>query len=564
MNVVDWKKKFVLGAGGVALVAALVVLGATVMRIQNLQTTTNFPKAVGTYDNTKLFPACAPGGSEPSCCSNMAAGGVDACGWPERGWCSNDHCEAGKNGGGPNTCSSCADAEDADKCEPNQCPTHCRTDPGKTCSKNGGTFEPGAFMGCTQANRGCNCGLYVNNPDYCKQPPTCTTGKAVYPSPTVWQENVSTRTILRWMLNPFPSGGGGNPYANIYLWSCQAKTDDCMVFAGSEAPYYDSAVMGQFYRPSGKGGNFLAGEWETWGFLKSLKPNTQYWWLVTPGVAGCGVQIYADTWTFTTGAATATGTGSITASPNPCIVPAGQTGCDSTLTWSSSNASNVCIVKLADPLVTEDNLLGCGPSGTMDANFITFYWPDTLVLYANYDQGLTPQQNKASGNLKELSKVTVTGSLAATTHYGCVNKTCAVVSGAAANANGCASAGGICCASAADCAAGQTCDVTKTPNSCVNTATCNSTTCPSGCCSGTLCVAYSNQTASSCGTGGVACSACTAGQSCTSGVCTTTSEANSCWGNSGTDGKCYDCNGDGVINVLDFSCFRNSYGQTVQ
>lgn len=40
------------------------------------------------------------------------------------------------------------------------------------------------------------------------------------------------------------------------------------------------------------------------------------------------------------------------------------------------------------------------------------------------------------------------------------------------------------------------------------------------------------------------------------------SEANTCWGNGGANGKCYDCNGDGVINVLDFSCFRANYTKT--
>lgn len=100
--------------------------------------------------------------------------------------------------------------------------------------------------------------------------------------------------------------------------------------------------------------------------------------------------------------------------------------------------------------------------------------------------------------------------LTAQQFFGCVNKTCAVVSGAAGNSNGCTSAGGTCCASGADCSSDQTCDSTATPN-----------------------------------------------------TCSTTGEIGSCWGDEGANGRCYDCNGDGAINILDFSCFAKNWLQNV-
>lgn len=48
---------------------------------------------------------------------------------------------------------------------------------------------------------------------------------------------------------------------------------------------------------------------------------------------------------------------------------------------------------------------------------------------------------------------------------------------------------------------------------------------------------------------------------------TGSNEANVCWGNGGAGtnaGRCYDCNGDGTVNILDFSCFRLNWLKPVQ
>ena len=98
-----------------------------------------------------------------------------------------------------------------------------------------------------------------------------------------------------------------------------------MVFSPTNFPYMDSVLVESFYRQTGKGGGFQAGEWDGY-YVKSLKPNTQYWWSVTPGIAGCGVQIYADTWTFTTGAGGSTPTTYYGCVNNTCQVISGATG----------------------------------------------------------------------------------------------------------------------------------------------------------------------------------------------------------------------------------------------
>ncbi len=42
------------------------------------------------------------------------------------------------------------------------------------------------------------------------------------------------------------------------------------------------------------------------------------------------------------------------------------------------------------------------------------------------------------------------------------------------------------------------------------------------------------------------------------------SQVDRCWGSSdGLGGRCYDCDGNGEINILDFACFRNNWQKTI-
>lgn len=56
---------------------------------------------------------------------------------------------------------------------------------------------------------------------------------------------------------------------------------------------------------------------------------------------------------------------------------------------------------------------------------------------------------------------------------------------------------------------------------------------------------------------------CSAGQTCDNGTCKAKGEVEACWGNGGSNGRCYDCNGDGEVNILDFSCFRNRWLENI-
>jgi hypothetical protein len=94
--------------------------------------------------------------------------------------------------------------------------------------------------------------------------------------------------------------------------------------------------------------------------------------------------------------------GFISANPNPCTLASLQTTCKSVISWSTSNANNVCI------LVNSTGPFACSISGTKEAPWISASG-DIFVLYANYNTSQSVQQNILSGRLKELSRVTVTG-----------------------------------------------------------------------------------------------------------------------------------------------------------
>lgn len=123
-------------------------------------------------------------------------------------------------------------------------------------------------------------------------------------------------------------------------------------------------------------------------------------------------------------------------------------------------------------------------------------------------------------------------------HLACgPNGTCIRKLGAGNNLNGCTAVGASC--------GGSTCSG-STPDAC-----------------GSRCVNLKTDD-DNCGT----CShKCSQDQTCTLGICAkSTTEVNACWGNGGAGtnaGRCYDCNGDGAINILDFSCFAKHWREKI-
>lgn len=129
----------------------------------------------------------------------------------------------------------------------------------------------------------------------------------------------------------------------------------------------------------------------------------------------------------------------------------------------------------------------------------------------------------------------------AATHLECVDSACKALSGIGNNKDGCTTTGTACtkpCTVDSDCGSGKVCAESACVNPNLSRLGCSNSTC-----------VRKN------GAGNNTENCTSVGASCTS----TVDEATTCQGNSGSNGKCYDCNGDGVVNILDFSCFRKRW-----
>lgn len=76
--------------------------------------------------------------------------------------------------------------------------------------------------------------------------------------------------------------------------------------------------------------------------------------------------------------ATTSGSGQITASPNPCQVATGKTSCDSAVTWSVTGAPTAVVIRKTPTA----SYLGCGASGSQPVMTIEPGKPATIELYA--------------------------------------------------------------------------------------------------------------------------------------------------------------------------------------
>lgn len=89
--------------------------------------------------------------------------------------------------------------------------------------------------------------------------------------------------------------------------------------------------------------------------------------------------------------------GTITASPNPCTIPAGSSLCTTTISWQTQNAT-MAEVTVQDGLGGSENLFGRAPSGSYAAPWIPA--PPHSAVFTLYDT--------SSGSRVRLASVTVT------------------------------------------------------------------------------------------------------------------------------------------------------------
>ena len=120
------------------------------------------------------------------------------------------------------------------------------------------------------------------------------------PTPSDGQTNVSLTPTFSWTYEtPDNSSSSCNPsgsYANLYLWSCSAHNDSCLVgFASKQSntqSIYDIAAS-EVHPYTSPGHPDYS---QSFTFLS----NTQYWWYVTP--KACGLLHFEENkaWTFRT------------------------------------------------------------------------------------------------------------------------------------------------------------------------------------------------------------------------------------------------------------------------
>ncbi|MCL4398003.1 hypothetical protein M1403_03175 [Patescibacteria group bacterium] len=331
-------KAITFGVGMVALVGSFVVLGATVIRVRNLQTTISLPKA-------SSAPAwCSQ--TPPSCCDDIAAGkGYDSCpNYDLRGQCRQDQCNGSRNAPAPR----CADASGCDS-------AGCPSDQCNYPDGHGGTV-------CRAPNPSKSCACGYAREAWCGSS-SCSIPQVVNTStvlPMVSAQNVVLNPNFTWAYTTPPSGG--EAYANVRIFSCQAQTADCMVFAATKAPYYDGVSIVDFYREPGAGkGTTFAADWNG-DHVKQLKPNTPYWWQLTWGVASCGVKCVngipgdpnypCGSWGFVTGTSTYTNPGgggggamSCSISLSPTSINTGQSA---TITMSGTGGTTDAFISRTD------------------------------------------------------------------------------------------------------------------------------------------------------------------------------------------------------------------------
>lgn len=111
------------------------------------------------------------------------------------------------------------------------------------------------------------------------------------PTPANNASGVSRMPSFSWAL---PQPGAQGFYSNLYLWSCSARTDACLIGFGSLGNATTPVTAMSF-------SNLTV--WHASTFLPALECNHSYYWVVTPGTTCANTHITtpAAVWSFVTG-----------------------------------------------------------------------------------------------------------------------------------------------------------------------------------------------------------------------------------------------------------------------
>lgn len=489
---------YLVGLGVVIALGAVLFL--TVLRVQNAKDTITRPQAAEPAECTAV----------PGCCNGMSSSGFDGCSWPDRGWCKPNQCSAAK-GQGTNNCAN------GNRCSISK----------KGCSKSGpdgkNIPDPG------------RCGPNDGDCEPVSGPPDCQCG------------------ILA---NAYCGGGGGGG----------GGTNKC------GAPDKDIACANNC--------------------VDNIRVGNCSYCKACCAAGNCSK--------------TNSGGGSVTVKvKNSDGSNYNQSG---TVRMLSTSVCSSCNANCADPVCSPNRdksySAGAGsvswPDSTKGATYsFTFVGGAGGTCTANAGGQCTITIGGSGGGGCQTdsdctgNKVCVAGTCTkkGQTHFECVSNACQHIAGKGTDQAGCSAVGASCGSTTcqdANCPTGQACfnnscqayhlgcgsgnvcsrlqgsgqaTCNQLGESCGSDTTCDDSDCSTGqACFGGSCKAYhfgctsSNVCAKLEGAGANTSGCVAAGQVCGG-------ELGSCWGNGGVNGRCVDCNGDGIINILDFSCLACNWSE---
>lgn len=557
---------YLVGLGVVVLLGAALIL--TVLRVQNQQPTIGRPQAAD--------PQCT---AVPSCCSGIGSAGFDGCSWPDRGWCKPDQCQAAK-GQGTSNCATGNRCRDSKKgCSKSGPDGKNIPDPGK-CGPSDGPCEP------VSGPADCQCGALSSA--YCGGGGTGGENKCGAPEKDIACANNCVDNIRK----------GNCSYCKA---CCAAGNCSKTNSGGGTVTVFVKTSSGSNYN---QGGTIRMTSTSACSSCNAncadpvCNPSREKAYSAGSGSVSWSDSTKGATYQFTFSGG---GSGSCTASAGgncTITIGGGNDGCqsDSDCTGNQVCVDGSCKRKNQTHLECVDSACkrvsgSGGDQGGCTAVGATCEGGGGSGVDLQVTSIVVEAGAPANGIAKVQATIKNMGTVAAGSFKVAVDKKndnglmdcngkgersveVTVAAGLAAGATKVVDlnmptpvgAGSFNAAAMADsgCQISETSETNNTkvtPYTTTATPTCVDSQCPTGqaCFSGS-CKAYhlgctsSNVCSRIEGAGSNTQGCVASGQVCGG-------ELGSCWGNEGTNGRCIDCNGDGTINILDFSCLACNWSE---